>query len=115
MLQTITQQPKPTQVQVCTNESAFAVLENAKRLVVECTLEQNPTASRYFTQVAFVYASLVDAYYTHAEQDLIPVSAITDAIVKHLVYVEDAQVFADCVANTDLATLDLNDLTYLSN
>lgn len=115
MLQTITQQPKPTQVQVCTNESAFAVLENAQRLVVECTLEQDPTASRYFAQIASIYKSLVDAYYAYAEEDLVPVSAITDAIVEHLVYVEDAGIYAELVAGTDLESIDLNDLTYLSS
>lgn len=115
MLQTITQTPKSVQVQVCTNESAFAVLENAQRLVAECVLEQDPTGSRYFAQVANVYKDLVEAYYKYAEEDLVPVSAITDAIVEHLVYVEDASVYADIVANTDLASIDLNDLTYLSN
>lgn len=115
MLQTITQQPAPVEVQACTNESAFAVLENAQRLVAECTLEQDPTASRYFTQIAYIYAELTSAYYAHVEEDLVPVSAITDAITRHLVYVEDASIFADCVANTDLACLNIDDLVYLSN
>lgn len=115
MLQTITQTPKPTQVQVCTNESAFAVLKNAQRLVTECLLEQDPTGASYFAQIANIYKDLVEAYYAHAEQDLVPVSAITDAIVEHLVYVEDAGIYAELVANTDLESIDLNDLTYLSN
>ena len=115
MLKTITQTPAPVQVQVCTNESAFAVLENAQRLVNNCSLEQDPTASRYFTQVAYIYAELCNAYYAHAEQDLVPVNAITDAIVRHLIYVDDASIFADCVENTDLASINVHDLTYLSN
>ena len=115
MLQTITQTPKPMQVQVCTNDSAFAVLEKAQSLVAECVLEQDPTASRYFAQIGRIYAGLVQAYYTHAEQDLIPVSAITDPIVAELEYVEDAGIYTDLVENTDLASINVHDLTYLSN
>ena len=115
MLQTITQTPKPQQVQVCTNDSAFAVLEKAQHLVAECMLEQDPTASNYFAQIANIYRDLVQAYYAHVEEDLVPVSAITDAIVEHLVYTEESALFYTLVENTDLATLDLNDLTYLSN
>ena len=47
MLQTITK-TSTKQVQVCTNESAFAVLVNAQNLVCACVLEQDPTASSYF-------------------------------------------------------------------
>ena len=115
MLQTITQTPKPQQVQVCTNDSAFTVLTNAQSLVAECMLEQDPTASRYFAQIANIYASLTQAYYAHAEQDLVPVSAITNAIVEHLVYTEDAGLFAELVAHTDLAVINIDDLVYLSN
>ena len=115
MLQTITKQPAAVQVQVCTNDSAFTVMSNAQSLVAECMLEQDPTASRYFVQIANIYRDLVSAYYLHAEEDLVPVSAITDSIVEHLVYTEDAGLFAELVANTDLASLNVNDLTYLSN
>ena len=115
MLQTITQTPKPMQVQVCTNDCAFAVLEKAQHLVTECMLEQDPTASNYFVQIANIYRDLVQAYYAHAEEDLVPVSAITDAIVEHLVYTEDAGLYTELVANTDLSAIDINDLTYLSN
>ena len=61
MLQTITQTPKPMQVQVCTNDSAFAVLEKAQHLVAECMLEQDPTAASYFAQIANIYKDLVQA------------------------------------------------------
>ena len=115
MLQTITKQPAAVRVQVCTNDSAFSVLEKAQSLVAECVLEQDPTASRYFAQVGRIYAGLVEAYYTHAEQDLIPVSAITDPIVAELEYVEDAGLFAELVAHTDLAVINIDDLVYLSN
>ena len=115
MLQTITQTPKPMQVQVCTNDSAFAVLEKAQHLVAECMLEQDPTAASYFAQIANIYRDLVQAYYAHADEDLVPVSAITNAIVEHLVYTEDAGLFAELVANTDLASINVHDLTYLSN
>ena len=115
MLQTITQTPKPMQVQVCTNDCAFAVLEKAQHLVTECMLEQDPTASNYFIQIANIYRDLVQAYYAHAEEDLVPVSAITNAIVEHLVYTEDAGLYTELVANTDLSAIDINDLTYLSN
>lgn len=115
MLQTITKQPAAVRVQVCTNDSAFAVLEKAQSLVAECVLEQDPTASRYFAQIGRIYAGLVQAYYTHAEQDLIPVSAITDPIVAELEYVEDAGLFAELVADTDLAVINIDDLVYLSN
>jgi len=114
MLQTITK-TSTQQVECCTHDSAFTVVENAQRLVTECLLEQDPTAARYFTQVAYIYAGLVDAYYTYADDDLVPVSAITDAITRHLIYVDDACIFTDCVANTDLASINVHDLTYLSN
>ena len=115
MLQTITQTPKPMQVQVCTNDSAFAVLEKAQHLVAECMLEQDPTAASYFAQIANIYRDLVQAYYAHAEEDLVPVSAITNAIVEHLVYTEDAGLFTELVADTDLSVLNVEDLVYLSN
>ena len=115
MLQTITKQAEPMQVQVCTNDCAFAVLEKAQHLVTDCMLEQDPTASNYFIQIANIYRDLVQAYYAYADEDLVPVSAITDAIVEHLVYTEDAGLFTELVANTDLATLNIDDLVYLSN
>jgi hypothetical protein len=103
------------QVQVCTHDCAFAVLEKAQHLVAECVLEQDPTASRYFVQIASIYKSLVENYYMYAEEDFVPVSAITDAIVEHLVYYDDSSIYTDLVANTDLESIDLYDLTCLSS
>ena len=37
------------------------------------------------------------------------------AIVEHLVYTEDAGLFTELVANTDLSVLNVEDLVYLSN
>ena len=113
MLQTITQQAAPVQIQVCTNDCAFAVLENAQRLVAGSMLEQDPTASRYFMLVADIYASLAETYYMHySEEDLVPVNAITDAIIKHFdsEFPEDASIYEDLVANTDLVAIKLENL-----
>ena len=114
MLQTITK-TSTKQVKVCTNESAFAVLVNAQNLVCSCVLEQDPTASAYFVQVANIYRDLCKVYYKHVEQDLVPVAQICNAIAKHLTYVEESALFADLLENTDLATESVDNYTYLSN
>ena len=114
MLQTITK-TSTKQIKVCTNDSAFAVLEKAHSLVTECGLEQDPTASSYFIQIANIYRDLCKVYYKYVEQEHVPVAQICNAIAKHLVYVDESALFYTLLENTDLATEKVDDYTYLSN
>jgi hypothetical protein len=48
----------------------------------------------------------------YSEEDLVPVNVITDAIIKHFdsEFPEDASIYEDLVANTDLVAIKLENL-----
>ena len=115
-VQTIEVATKTKKVESCTNLTVYKIVENAKRILDDLVLEQDPTCSRYFIMYANIYRDLVALYYTDVvEEYYCAVDKVLDVCVKHLEYVDDGPVFAELLAGTALADRNVDDYTYLSS
>jgi len=115
-VQTIDVATKTKKVESCTNLTVYKIVENAKRILDDLVLEQDPTSSRYFIMYANIYRDLVALYYTDVvEEYYCSVDKVLDVCVKHLEYVDDGPVFAELLAGTALADRNVDDYTYLSS
>jgi len=115
-VETIDVVTKTKKVESCTNLTVYKIVENAKRILDDLVLEQDPTCSRYFIMYANIYRDLVALYYTDVvDEYYCAVDKVLDVCVKHLEYVDDAGVFTELLAGTALADRCVDDYTYLSN
>ena len=115
-VQTIDVATKTKKVESCTNLTVYKIVENAKRILDDLVLEQDPTCSRYFIMYANIYRDLATLYYTDVvEEYYCAVDKVLDVCVKHLEYVDDGPVFAELLAGTALADRCVDDYTYLSS
>tara|TARA_B100000035_G_scaffold175769_1_gene149954 strand:- start:741 stop:1130 length:390 start_codon:yes stop_codon:yes gene_type:complete len=115
-VETIDVVTKTKKVESCTNLTVYKIVENAKRILDDLVLEQDPTCSRYFIMYANIYRDLVALYYTDVvDEYYCAVDKVLDVCVKHLEYVDDAGVFTELLTGTALADRCVDDYTYLSN
>ena len=115
-VETIDVVTKTKKVESCTNLTVYKIVENAKRILDDLVLEQDPTCSRYFIMYANIYRDLVALYYTDVvEEYYCAVDKVLDVCVKHLEYVDDAGIFTELLAGTALADKNVDDYTYLSS
>ena len=115
-VETIDVVTKTKKVESCTNLTVYKIVENAKRILDDLVLEQDPTCSRYFIMYANIYRDLVALYYTDVvEEYYCAVDKVLDVCVKHLEYVDDAGIFTELLAGTALADRNVDDYTYLSS
>ena len=115
-VETIDVVTKTKKVESCTNLTVYKIVENAKRILDDLVLEQDPTCSRYFIMYANIYRDLVALYYTDVvEEYYCAVDKVLDICVKHLEYVDDAGIFTELLAGTALADKNVDDYTYLSS
>ena len=115
-VETIDVVTKTKKVESCTNLTVYKIVENAKRILDDLVLEQDPTCSRYFIMYANIYRDLVALYYTDVvDEYYCAVDKVLDVCVKHLEYVDDAGVFTELLTGTALADRKVDDYTYLSN
>ena len=115
-VETIDVVTKTKKVESCTNLTVYKIVENAKRILDDLVLEQDPTCSRYFIMYANIYKDLAELYYTDVvEEYYCSVDKVIDVCVKHLEYVDDAGIFTELLKNTALADKNVDDYTYLSS
>ena len=115
-VETIDVVTKTKKVESCTNLTVYKIVENAKRILDDLVLEQDPTCSRYFIMYANIYRDLVALYYTDVvDEYYCAVDKVLDVCVKHLEYVDDGPVFTELLTGTALADRKVDDYTYLSN
>ena len=115
-VETIDVVTKTKKVESCTNLTVYKIVENAKRILDDLVLEQDPTCSRYFIMYANIYRDLVTLYYTDVvDEYYCAVDKVLDVCVKHLEYVDDAGIFTELLTGTALADRCVDDYTYLSN
>jgi len=115
-VETIDVVTKTKKVESCTNLTVYKIVENAKRILDDLVLEQDPTCSRYFIMYANIYRDLATLYYTDVvDEYYCAVDKVLDVCVKHLEYVDDAGVFTELLTGTALADRKVDDYTYLSN
>ena len=115
-VETIDVVTKTKKVESCTNLTVYKIVENAKRILDNLVLEQDPTCSRYFIMYANIYRDLVALYYTDVvDEYYCAVDKVLDVCVKHLEYVDDAGVFTELLTGTALADRKVDDYTYLSS
>ena len=115
-VETIDVVTKTKKVESCTNLTVYKIVENAKRILDDLVLEQDPTCSRYFIMYANIYRDLVALYYTDVvDEYYCAVDKVLDVCVKHLEYVDDGPVFTELLTGTALADRKVDDYTYLSS
>ena len=68
-VQTIEVATKTKKVESCTNLTVYKIVENAKRILDDLVLEQDPTCSRYFIMYANIYRDLATLYYTDVVEE----------------------------------------------
>lgn len=93
---------------------AHKVLENAQAEIANCVFDSDCTAARQYIMLANVFASLVQCFYNNDDNEYISIAEIMQCFT-HLTYYDDSYVYDDCVKNTALTEINLNDYVYLSN
>ena len=108
-------QTQTTQVDCVHYTVAHAVLLNAQQQVTNTYFDSDCTGARYFVMCTQILANLTKVFYDADNAEYISKAKVIHAIADCLTYYDDAHLYDDCVANTALASENLNDYAYLSN
>ena len=110
---TITQQQTITQDSIYYAE-VHKVLENAQKEIANCVFDSDCTGARQYIMLANIFASLVQCFYNSDNEEYIALDNIMQCFA-HLTYYDDSYIYDDCVKNTALTEINLNDYVCLSN
>lgn len=114
-LKTIAKQTK-TNVESVHVDTVFAVLEKAHANVAAQCMEADCTSASYFINTANIYAQLADLYAAYAQtNDYIALADVMQCFTDNITYYDESFMYEDCVQNTAMQNVKLQDYTYLSN
>ena len=112
-LTTITKSVK-TNVQSVHADTVFAVLTNAYNNVQ--LMEADCTSASYFINTANIYAQLAAVYASFADRtDYVALSTVMEVFANNITYYDESDLYENCVANTAMQNVKLENYTYLSN
>jgi len=112
-LKTITQ-TQTTNVDSVHADTVYAVLTNAFNNVQ--LMEADCTGASMFINSANIYAQLADLYASFADsKDYVALSSVMEIFANNITYYDESSLYDDCVANTAMQNVKLQDYAYLSN
>ena len=112
-LKTITKKTTTT-VDSVHADCVFAVLENAFNNVQ--LMEADCTSASYFINSANIYAQLADLYASFANyDDYVALDSVMEIFANNITYYDESSLYDDCVANTAMQNVNLQDYASLSN
>ena len=95
-------------------QTLFAVVENAYNNLQ--LMEADGTSSSYFVNSANIYAQLAAVYAAHVDaENYIALSTVMECFTNNITYYDESDLYENCVANTAMQNVKLQDYTYLSN
>ena len=112
-LKTITQ-TQTTNVDSVHANTVFAVLENAYNNLQ--LMEADCTSASYFINSANIYAQLAEVYASFADcDDYVALSTVMEVFANNITYYDESSLYENCVENTAMQNVNLQDYTSLSN
>ena len=98
-------------------DTVYAVLENVyKAVVMSGPVEPDCTGASYYCIQANVFAQLQDLYVSSFDYvQYVALDSVMQIFADNIVYYDQSSIYDDAVANTVLATVNLNDYACLSN
>ena len=112
-LKTITQ-THTTQVESVHADCVFAVLKNAYNNMQ--LMEADCTSASYFINSANIYAQLATLYASFADSnDYVALDSVMQVFANNITYYDESDLFNNCVKNTAMQNVQLENYTYLSN
>ena len=112
-LKTITK-TQTKQVESVHADCVFAVLENAYNNLQ--LMEADCTSASYFINSANIYAQLAALYASFADcDDYVALDSVMQCFTNNITYYDESSLYENCVANTAMQNVKLENYTYLSN
>jgi hypothetical protein len=112
-LKTITKTKTKTVESVHVN-TVFAVLENAYNSLQ--LMEADCTSASYFINSANIYAQLATLYASFADcSDYVALHKVMQCFANNITYYDESSLYENCVANTAMQNVQLENYVYLSN
>jgi len=112
-LKTIAKQTK-TNVESVHVDTVYAVLQNAYNNVQ--LMEADCTGASYFINSANIYAQLAAVYASFADcDDYVALSTVMEVFADNITYYDESNLYDDCVQNTAMQNVNLQDYASLSD
>ena len=107
---------KTTNVESVHVDTVYAVLEKAHAAVAADCMEADCTSASYFINTARIYAQLADLYAANMHyNDYIALADVMQCFADNITYYDESWLYEDCVQNTAMQNVKLQDYTDLSN
>lgn len=103
-----------TKVKSVHADTVYAVLENAYNSLQ--LMEADCTSASYFINSANIYAQLAEVYASFADcDDYVALDSVMEVFANNITYYDESDLYDNCVANTAMQNVKLQDYTDLSN